>query len=33
MKTIIFPKNMHYLTNKLPKPNYAPLKTKKLQKY
>jgi len=24
---------MHYLTERLPKPNYAPLKTKKIDKY
>lgn len=32
MNTIRIPKNMHYLTDKLPKPNYVPLKTKKIDK-
>ena len=32
LKTIVFPKNMHYLTERLPKPNYAPLKTKTIDK-
>ena len=26
LKTIRIPKNMHYLTEKLPKPNYIPVK-------
>ena len=30
MNTIRFPKNFHYLTDWLPKPNYIPLKTKKI---
>ena len=25
MKTILLPKNLHYLTDVLPKPNYKPL--------
>ena len=33
MKTIQIPKNLHYLTDRLPKPNYTPLKTKKMEKY
>ena len=33
MKTIKFPKNMHYLTSKLPMPNYTPLKVKAVKKY
>ena len=33
MKTIKFPKNLHFLTNQLPKPNYTPLKVKKVEKY
>jgi len=33
LTTIYVPKNMHYLTERLPKPNYAPLKTKKIEKY
>jgi len=32
LNTIRIPKNMHYLTDRLPKPNYAPLKTKKIDK-
>ncbi len=28
MKTIVLPKNLHYLTDVLPKPNYKPLQTK-----
>ena len=32
MSTIRVPKNIHYLTERLPKPNYAPLKTKKVEK-
>lgn len=32
LNTIRIPKNIHYLTDRLPKPNYAPLKTKKLDK-
>lgn len=30
MNTIRVPKNMHYLTDRLPKANYAPLKIKKV---
>ena len=30
LNTIRFPKNFHYLTDWLPKPNYAPLKVKKI---
>lgn len=26
LRTIKIPKNIHYLTEKLPKPNYIPLK-------
>ena len=33
MKTIIIPKNLHYLTDRLPKPNYTPLKTSQVEKY
>lgn len=33
LTTIKVPKNLHYLTDKLPKPNYAPLRTKKVDKY
>lgn len=32
MNTIRIPKNIHYLTDRLPKPNYVPLKTKKVDK-
>ena len=32
MNTIKIPKNLHYLTDRLPKPNYIPLKTKKIDK-
>ena len=32
LNTIRIPKNIHYLTDRLPKPNYVPLKTKKLDK-
>ena len=32
LNTIKFPKNLHYLTERLPKPNYSPLKTKKVDK-
>ena len=32
MKTIIIPKNLHYLTERLPEPNYSPLKLKKIEK-
>lgn len=32
LNTIRIPKNIHYLTDRLPKPNYAPLKTKKIDK-
>jgi NIMA (never in mitosis gene a)-related kinase len=28
MKTIIIPKNLHYLTERLPEANYSPLKLK-----
>jgi len=33
MKTILIPKNLHYLTERLPEPNYIPLKLKKIDKY
>ena len=32
MKTIIFPKKLHCLTERLPKPNYIPLKTRTIDK-
>ena len=32
LSTIRIPKNFHYITDRLPKPNYAPLKTKKSEK-
>jgi len=32
LNTIRIPKNLHYLTERLPKPNYSPLKLKKLDK-
>ena len=32
LKTIRIPKNIHYLTDRLPKANYLPLKTKKVDK-
>jgi len=32
LKTIRIPKNIHYLTDRLPKPNYLPLKTRKIEK-
>lgn len=32
LTTIRVPKNLHYLTDKLPKPNYSPLKVKKIEK-
>lgn len=32
LTTIKIPKNIHYLTDRLPKPNYSPLKTKKIDK-
>jgi NIMA (never in mitosis gene a)-related kinase len=32
LQTIRVPKNIHYLTERLPKPNYSPLKLKKLDK-
>lgn len=32
LNTIKIPKNLHYLTDKLPKPNYEPLKTKTIDK-
>ncbi|EAR99285.2 plant dual-specificity MAP kinase kinase family domain protein (macronuclear) [Tetrahymena thermophila SB210] len=32
LTTIRVPKNLHYLTDRLPKPNYAPLKMKKIEK-
>lgn len=32
LNTIKIPKNLHYLTDKLPKPNYQPLKTKPIDK-
>ena len=33
MKTIIIPKNLHYLTDRLPEPNHMPLKLKKIEKH
>lgn len=32
LQTIRIPKNFHYLTDLLPKPNYAMLKTRKIDK-
>lgn len=32
LNTIKVPKNIHYLTDRLPKPNYSPLKIKKIDK-
>lgn len=32
LKTIRIPKNLHYLTDRLPKPNYSGIKTKSLDK-
>ncbi|EAR83720.2 plant dual-specificity MAP kinase kinase family domain protein (macronuclear) [Tetrahymena thermophila SB210] len=32
LNTIKIPKNLHYLTDRLPKPNYEPLKTKRIDK-
>jgi len=32
LNTIRIPKNMHYLTDRLPKPNYQPLKLRKIDK-
>ena len=32
LQTIRIPKSLHYLTDRLPKPNYQPLKTKKVEK-
>lgn len=32
LTTIRVPKNLHYLTDKLPKPNYLPLKMKKIDR-
>mmetsp|Transcript_11331 Transcript_11331/g.9725 ORF Transcript_11331/g.9725 Transcript_11331/m.9725 type:complete len:83 (+) Transcript_11331:266-514(+) len=32
LNTIRIPKNLHFLTERLPKPNYTPLKTKKIDK-
>lgn len=32
LQTIKISKNMHYLTERLPKPNYSPLKLKKVEK-
>ena len=32
LNTIKIPKNLHYLTDRLPKPNYEPLKTKVIDK-
>ena len=32
LNTIKIPKNLHYLTDSLPKPNYAPLKTRRIEK-
>jgi len=33
MKTIIIPKDLHYLTDRLPEPNYEPLRLKQIDKY
>jgi hypothetical protein len=33
LSTIRIPKNLHFLTERLPKPNYAPLKIKKVEKH
>ena len=32
LKTIKIPKNLHYLTDVLPKPNYQPLKTRSIDR-
>jgi len=32
LKTIKFPKHLHYLTDKLPKPNYTPLRLRQLDR-
>jgi NIMA (never in mitosis gene a)-related kinase len=32
LSTIRIPKNLHYLTERLPKPNYSPLKLRKVDK-
>lgn len=32
LNTIRFPKNLHYLTDRLPAPNYNPMKVKKIDK-
>jgi len=32
LNTIRIPRNLHYLTDRLPKPNYMPLKTKTVDK-
>ena len=32
LNTIKIPKNLHYLTERLPNPNYEPLKLKKVDK-
>lgn len=32
LQTIRLPKNFHYLTERLPKPNYSPIKLKKIDK-
>lgn len=32
LNTIKIPKNLHYLTDRLPKPNYEPLRTKRVDK-
>lgn len=32
LNTIRIPRNLHYLTDRLPKPNYVPLKTKKIDR-
>jgi len=32
LNTIKIPRNLHYLTDRLPKPNYIPLKTKKVDR-
>eukprot|EP00825_Cyclidium_porcatum_P029058 TRINITY_DN3113_c0_g1_i4.p1 TRINITY_DN3113_c0_g1~~TRINITY_DN3113_c0_g1_i4.p1 ORF type:complete len:631 (+),score=127.44 TRINITY_DN3113_c0_g1_i4:119-2011(+) len=33
LNTIRIPKNLHYLTDRLPKPNYQPLKLRKIDKH
>lgn len=32
LNTIKIPKNIHFLTGRLPKPNYSPLRLKKVDK-